>query len=69
MSKDPTTDEFLEYLQEWRTYDEIEIHFGMTRVRTQHLLRWSIKAKLVDVVQLRVPGEVNRVWFYKSFPS
>jgi len=61
----PETKEFLEFLAEYRTREEIEKKFDISETQSYHLLKWAERAKLIKPMQLRVAGKTNRMWYYR----
>ena len=59
-------DAVLKFLSTYRTRKEIEEKFKLHNTESYHLVKWLIKANLLEEMNIPVKGKTNRVWYYKK---
>jgi hypothetical protein len=62
----PTTDEILVFMKDFKTRKELEEKFTLSNTQSFRIINWLKKGKYVEEVCMRVSGHTNRVWFYKA---
>ena len=62
------TNEFLEYLETWRSSKEIRAHFDLSNSSFYRLIRWCRKGNYVESYSCGgiEPGKTNRTYLYKT---
>jgi hypothetical protein len=63
--EEPSVDEFLEYLNDWRTTHEIKERFNFSTTKWFNTSRWYMKAKLIERCSTLVNNKTNRVYMFK----
>ena len=63
------------FLTEYKTRKELEERFKLSNTESYHLLKWLVKAKFAEEVNLPVSSgerternlnKTNRVWYYRT---
>ena len=63
---EPTTDEMLTFLSNWKTREQICDKFEMSNTSSFRYLRWLEKGKYIVKERLAIVGHKNKCYFYKS---
>ena len=58
--------EVLEFLEVWRTRDDLRNKFNMSNTESFRYLRWLKKAKIIRENMQNIPGHQNKVYVYKK---
>jgi predicted transcriptional regulator len=59
-------DKVLKFLSAYKTRKEIEKKFKLSNTESYHLVKWLLKAGLIEKISMPVEKKTNRVWYYKS---
>jgi predicted transcriptional regulator len=58
-------DTALDFLDEWKTRNEIAEKFDLGNTASYNLVKYLLKAGYIESIQMRVAHKTNRTWFYK----
>lgn len=69
----PDFEEVLKFIKEWKTFNEIQNHFGASYTPLYHLLKWGVKGKFIVRKEITIEESNNlgvvklgKKYIYKS---